>query len=196
MSNNTVKNILIVGVGGQGIVLSSEIMAKVCMSAGYDVKQNEVHGMAQRGGSVSSHVRYGKQVFSPLIEQGKADVLLAFEQLEALRWSHHLAPTGVAIVNTQKLEPVTVTSGAAKYPDDIPEKLKAACPNLQLINGIGIATQAGNIRAVNMALLGALSARLEFPAETWTDCIEKRVPPRTIEINLKAFNEGRRVATA
>lgn len=185
------KNILIVGVGGQGIVLSSEILAKVALASDFDVKQNEVHGMAQRGGSVTSHVRIGKTVFSPTIEPGTADVLLAFEQLEALRWSHYLAPEGTALINHQKIDPITVAMGAAEYPENIEEKLRAQCPKLKFIKGLEIAEKVGNLRAVNMALLGALSQQLKFDKETWEDCIRQRVPRHTIEMNLAAFEAGR-----
>jgi len=183
-------NILIVGVGGQGIVLSSEILAKVALAGGFDVKQNEVHGMAQRGGSVTSHVRYGEIVFSPTIEPGTADVLLAFEQLEALRWSHYLAPDGLALVNQQKIAPITVAAGTVAYPENIEQRLQQQCPRFKSIPGLAIAEKAGNLRVVNMALLGALAQHLEFEKQLWLDCIRQRVPGRTIEMNLAAFNAG------
>jgi indolepyruvate ferredoxin oxidoreductase beta subunit len=188
--NMKTTNILIVGVGGQGIVLSSEILAKVALAGGFDVKQNEVHGMAQRGGSVTSHVRFGEVVFSPTIEPGTADVLLAFEQLEALRWLHYLAPNGIALVNLQKIDPITVAAGAVAYPENIEQKLQQGCPQFKSINGLDIAEKAGNLRAVNMVLLGALSRHLEFEKQLWEDCIRQRVPGRTIEMNLAAFHAG------
>jgi indolepyruvate ferredoxin oxidoreductase, beta subunit len=185
------KNILIVGVGGQGILLASEVVATVAMRAGYDVKQSEVHGMAQRGGSVSSHVRFGRQVFSPTIAHGEADVLLSFEMLESLRWLEFMAPHASAVVNTQQIDPMTVASGKAEYPQTIHETLKARGIHSFFIDGRQIAERAGHIKAVNVALLGVLSTLLEFDRTMWEDAIHGRVPAKSIEINFKAFDLGR-----
>ncbi|MBN1482865.1 indolepyruvate oxidoreductase subunit beta [candidate division KSB1 bacterium] len=185
------KNILIVGVGGQGILLASELVAKVALSKGYDVKQSEVHGMAQRGGSVSSNVRYGDVVYSPTIARGEADVLLSFELLESLRWLEYLSPRGVAIVNTQRIDPMPVASGKAEYPKNIEEKLQQKSHALYIIDGQRLAEQAGHIKAVNVALLGVLSTILEFDEKVWQTAIKNRVPAKTVDINFKAFNLGR-----
>ena len=191
---STEKNILIVGVGGQGIILASEVLATVAMNQGYDVKQSEVHGMAQRGGSVSSHIRYGDAVYSPTIAEGKADVLLSFEMLESLRWLDFLATKGIAIVNRQRIDPMPVASGKAEYPKEIDEQLQQNVHKLHLIDGQALAEQAGHIKAVNVALLGVLSTILEFDKEVWQETIKKRVPAKTIDINFKAFNLGRKAA--
>lgn len=190
------KNILIVGVGGQGIILASEVLASVAMQAGYDVKQSEVHGMAQRGGSVSSHVRFGATVDSPTIAAREADVLLCFEMLESMRWVDFLAPKGIAVVNTQRIDPMTVASGKASYPTDIASTLRAKTHRAFLIDGKEIAERAGHIKAVNVALLGVLSTLLEFSADAWEDAIRNRVPAKTVEINFKAFRLGRDAASA
>jgi len=186
-----VTNVFFAGVGGQGIVLASEMLAKACISAGCDVKQSEVHGMAQRGGSVSSHVRFGSRVYSPTIPQGEADFLVAFELLEGLRCLDFLTPEGVALVNTQRIDPITVTSGAARYPDDVAAQIRQRCPKTVLVDGLALARQAGNARAVNMALLGGLSAYLDLDLSTWEEVIRNRVPPKTFAANWAAFTAGR-----
>jgi len=191
---STEKNILIVGVGGQGIILASEVVATVAMNMGFDVKQSEVHGMAQRGGSVSSNVRYGQSVFSPTIARGEADVLLSFEMLESLRWVDYLSPTGVAIVNTQRIDPMPVASGKAEYPQEIEHHLRQKCYKLHLIPGQALAEQAGHIKTVNVTLLGVLSTLLDLDRDIWEQTIKRRVPAKTIDINLKAFNLGREAA--
>ena len=190
------KNILIVGVGGQGIILASELLARVAMQAGYDVKQSEVHGMAQRGGSVSSHVRYGSRVYSPTIARGQVDVMLSFEMLESMRWANYLSSKGIAIVNTQRIDPMTVASGKMHYPKNIDESLKQKSHRLFLIDGKDLAEKAGHIKSVNVALLGVLSTLLEFSAEAWENAIRSRVPAKTIDINFKAFHLGRSAASA
>jgi indolepyruvate ferredoxin oxidoreductase, beta subunit len=190
------KNILIVGVGGQGIILASEVLAAVAMQAGYDVKQSEVHGMAQRGGSVSSHVRYGNTVNSPTIANGEADILLSFEMLESMRWAGFLTGKGMAVVNTQRIDPMTVASGKAEYPQNIDTSLSSKVQRLFLIDGKDIAERAGHIKAVNVALLGVLSTLLEFSAEEWENAIRNRVPAKTIDINFKAFHLGRDAASS
>jgi indolepyruvate ferredoxin oxidoreductase beta subunit len=190
MTDST-TNILIAGVGGQGILLASEIIAHACLKAGYDVKKSEVHGMAQRGGSVTSHVRFGKRVFSPLIPKGDADVLLAFEQLEALRWVGYLKPDGTVVVNDQRIAPITVTSGAASYPEGIIERLRSAASDVHLVDGLGIARRVRNSRVVNMALLGALSELVHLEESVWTEAIREKVPAKALEANLAAFRVGR-----
>jgi len=190
MTDKDTVNVLFAGVGGQGIVLASSLLAGICLQAGYDVKQSEVHGMAQRGGSVSSHVRFGKTVHSPTIAAGEADYLLAFEILEGMRSCDQLAADGVALINTQRIEPITVTSGATDYPEDLAASLRSRCPNLALVDAFDIAGKAGSVRATNMALLGSLSARLEFDQELWRKAIAERVPPKTLEVNWNAFEEG------
>lgn len=190
------KNILIVGVGGQGIILASEVLSSVALQAGYDVKQSEVHGMAQRGGSVTSHVRYGETVNSPTIDSGEADVLLSFELLESLRWADYLSAKGMAIVNRQRIDPMTVAGGKAVYPTNIDAALNSKAHRLFLINGKEIAERAGHIKAVNVALLGVLSTLLEFDAAAWETAIRNRVPAKTIDINFKAFHYGRDAASS
>ncbi len=189
--NQTITNILIAGVGGQGVLLVSEILSEACLRSGYDVKKSEVHGMAQRGGSVTSHVRFGKQVHSPLIEKGQADVLVSFEELEALRWIAFLKPGGTVVVNAQRIAPMTVSSGVATYPEDVLEQLRKRTSRTVAVDGIGIAQKVGNPRVVNVALLGALSNHLNIEASIWRETISLRVPPKTVEVNLKAFEAGR-----
>jgi len=190
MNQNT-TNILIAGVGGQGVLLVSEILSEACLRSGYDVKKSEVHGMAQRGGSVTSHVRFGKQIHSPLIEKGQADVLLSFEKLEALRWIAFLKPEGTVLVNAQQIPPITVSSGAATYPEDVLERLRERTSRVIVVDGIGIAQKVGNPRVVNVALLGALSNHLNIEENIWREAISAKVPPKTIVVNLKAFEAGR-----
>ncbi|RPH92429.1 MAG: indolepyruvate oxidoreductase subunit beta [Calditrichaeota bacterium] len=192
----TAKNILIVGVGGQGIILASEVLAMTAMSAGFDVKQSEVHGMAQRGGSVSSHVRFGPRVHSPTIPKGQVDVLLSFEMLESMRWLEYLAPSAAAIVNTQRIDPMPVASGKAIYPQNIQETLSGNGIRSFFINGEEIALKAGHIKAVNVALLGRLSTLLDFDVESWQDAIRGRVPAKSLDINFRAFNMGREAANS
>jgi indolepyruvate ferredoxin oxidoreductase beta subunit len=191
VESKTTTDILIVGVGGQGIILASEILGYVSLCAGYDVKQSEVHGMAQRGGSVTSHVRFGQKVYSPTIEEGRGDFLVSFEMLEALRWIDCLAPGGTVIVNTQEIPPITVTSGAAEYPQDIRKTMGERCGHVVFIDGANIAREAGNARTVNAALLGALAVHLEFDTELWAKGIRDRVPRGTFEVNWAAFQGGR-----
>ena len=183
-------NVLIAGVGGQGVLLVSEILSEVCLQVGYDVKKSEVHGMAQRGGSVTSHVRFGEQVHSPLIERGTADILLAFEWLEAARWAAFLGPDGKAIVNDQQIAPIPVSSGVMTYPEDLSDRVEAQAGGLQVVDGIGIAREIGDLRVTNIVLLGALSSHLDLEVDLWTECIARRVPPKTVEMNLKAFERG------
>lgn len=182
----------LVGVGGQGTILASDVLALVALEAGLDAKKSEVHGMAQRGGSVISHVRWGAKVYSPLIGKGEADFLLAFERLESLRYAAWLKPNGVAIVNDQAIPPVSVSSGGAEYPgdQDFRDAFAAVTDRLYLVPGIRVAEELGNARVNNIVLLGALSTFLDVDAEIWKAVIESRVPSRYVELNLKAFERG------
>ena len=191
MTNNEITSIVLVGVGGQGILLASEITAQAAMAAGYDVKTNEVHGMAQRGGSVIAQIRYGKKVNSPLVEMGKARVLCSLEQIEALRFQEYLAPDGLAVVNTQIMIPVTVSTGAAVYPDNAYDRLKETFGRLVYLDAVSLAKELGNVKAANVILLGAMSKNLNIPEESWHTAIEKSVKPQFTELNKKAFQKGR-----
>lgn len=188
---NEVKNILIVGVGGQGVILASDILSEVAMASGLDVKKSEVHGMAQRGGIVSSHVRFGKKVNSPLIPKGEADVLLSFELAEALRWLGFLKPGGRVIVNSQKVVPPIVSTGLAKYPEEAQETLKRSAGDPIVVDALSIAEQLGNPRLVNTILLGMTSRLLELPESNWKKVVSERVPKAFKELNLKAFEKGK-----
>jgi len=196
--HNTTTSILFAGVGGQGIVLASSLLAQVSLSAGHDVKQSEVHGMAQRGGSVTSHVRFGARVYSPTIPQGEADFLVGFELLECARWLPHLAPGAAIVANAQRIDPMPVASGAAAYPTHLEERLRAAVGpgRFVIVDGLALARAAGAARAVNMAMLGALSRCLPFAEEDWHAAISGRVPPKTLAANLAAFGAGRTAGAA
>ena len=185
-----VTNIILTGVGGQGILMASEIVSEAVVQAGYDVKKSEIHGMSQRGGSVNSHVRFGKKVYSPLVSKGECDLLLAFEKLEALRMADFVKTDGTIIVNLQQINPSSVVSGVANYPEDVEAALMAKCSQVTFVNAMQIAREAGNLRTVNTALLGAASRLLEIPLEIWEDAIRNRVPRRAIDVNLEAFHEG------
>ncbi|MEK7398314.1 MAG: indolepyruvate oxidoreductase subunit beta [Candidatus Poribacteria bacterium] len=185
-----VTNIIITGVGGQGILLSSEIIAESAVQAGYDVKRSEIHGMAQRGGSVNSHIRFGEKIYSPLVMKGECDLLLAFEKLEAIRMADFVKKEGTIIVNDQQVNPSTVSSGATSYPENIEEILKTYFPSVIFVNAFDLAKQAGNLRTANIALLGAASKKLNIPIDVWEKAIVQRVPERAIEVNLKAFHLG------
>jgi len=186
-----VTNILIVGVGGQGVILASDIIAAVMMRAGHDVKKSEVHGMAQRGGSVTSHVRFGPKVYSPIIRKGEVDILFSFEQLETLRYLDFLGETSVILVNNQKILPPSVTMGKDVYPADIPERLRERYPRFTLVNALDAARDAGSIKAVNTALIGALSNCFSIEERLWQEVIASMLPAKLIELNLKAFELGR-----
>lgn len=185
----TTKNIMIVGVGGQGTLLTSRILGGITTKAGYDVKLSEVHGMAQRGGSVVTFVRYGKTVAEPIIEEGQADVLIAFERLEALRYVHFLKKDGVLIVNDQKIDPITVVTGVAQYPENIIENLKAA-HNIVAVDAMAEAKKLGNAKVFNTIIMGVAAKRMDFAKEDWLDVIEHTVPAKTVEINKAAFEAG------
>jgi len=185
------KSIVLVGVGGQGILLASEILAQTAMLEGYDVKTNEVHGMAQRGGSVMAQIRYGKVVHSPLVARNEAHILGALEKVEALRYADYLRADGLAAVSTQAIMPVTVSSGAAQYPEDAKELLKQAFPRLVYIDAAKIAQELGDIRAANIVLLGAISQGLDLALESWEKAIALCVKEKFLEINRRAFAAGR-----
>jgi len=190
MENNT-TNILVSGVGGQGVILASDIMCEVFMEAGYDVKKSEVHGMAMRGGIVTSHFRFGKKVYSPLIKEGEADILFAFEQLEGLRWVNYLRPTGRIVMNDHKINPPGVNLGEMEYPKGIPEIVRSKIKNFYLVQGTEIALQLGDVRAANVVLLGAISKFLEVSEDLWLKTILNHLPPKVHELNRKAFSAGR-----
>lgn len=183
------KNIMIVGVGGQGTLLTSRILGGITLDAGYDVKLSEVHGMAQRGGSVVTFVRYGEQVAEPIVEEGQADVLIAFEKLEALRYAHFLKKDGVLIINDQRMDPITVVTGAAQYPEHILEDLKKE-HTVYAIDAMGEAKKLGNARVFNVIVLGMAARHMDFSKEAWLQVIEKTVPQKTVDINRKAFLAG------
>jgi indolepyruvate ferredoxin oxidoreductase beta subunit len=189
--NNRVYNVLIVGVGGQGIILVSDVLARVAARYGYDVKKNEIHGMAQRGGSVSSHVRFGKSVRSPIIKQGEADVLISFEQMETIRYFPLLAEDGSVIVNDQRILPPAVFTGKQDYPEGIVEKIKERVPKTVVVDGIKLANEIGNPRVLNVIFLGALSNYLDIPEETYVEVLKEYLRPNLVDINLKAFAAGR-----
>ena len=186
------KNIMIVGVGGQGTLLASKMLGYVLLQQGYDVKVSEVHGMSQRGGSVVTYVRYGKKVYSPVIDKGEADVIISFEKLEAARWLEFLKKDGTIITNTQEVEPMPVITGAAAYTENLIEKMQAAGAKVDAKDFLSIAQEAGSAKAVNIALMGRLSTYFpEISDEQWQDAIEKIVPPKFLDLNRKAFEAGR-----
>jgi len=189
--DQTTTNILVAGVGGQGVIIASDIMSEVFMEAGYDVKKSEVHGMAMRGGIVTSHFRFGKKVYSPLIKQGEADILLAFEQLEGLRWFNYLRPNGKMIMNDIKINPPAVNLGEMGYPNAIPEIIRSKIRNYYLVKGTEIALQLGDVRAANVVLLGAISKCFEVNEDLWLKTILNYLPPKVHELNRKAFSAGR-----
>lgn len=185
----SVKNIMIVGVGGQGTLLTSRILGNLAVGGGYDVKLSEVHGMAQRGGSVVTFVRYGEQVAEPIVEAGQADVLIAFERLEALRYLHFLKEDGVVIVNDWRIDPITVVTGAAQYPEGVLETLQAARKTI-VVEAMKAARELGAPKAFNVVVLGAAAHYMGFEKEDWLKVIEATVPPKTVEVNRKAFEAG------
>ena len=187
------KNIMIVGVGGQGTLLTSRILGGITLEAGYDVKLSEVHGMAQRGGSVVTFVRYGEKVAEPIVEEGQADVLIAFERLEALRYAHFLKKDGVIIVNDQRIDPMPVVTGVAKYPDGIIEKLSKKY-RVVSVDAMDEAIKMGNSRVFNVIILGIAAKNMDFPKEQWIEVIKKTVPAKTIDINVAAFEKGYELA--
>ena len=185
-----ITNILLVGVGGQGTILASKILTHVALAQGYEVKMSEIHGMAQRGGSVVTQVRIGKDVYSPVIEPGEADYMVAFEQLEAYRWSHFLKKEGVLIVNTQKIAPLPVLIGTATYPESILGDLKGRIERFIQLDGLKLATEAGNAKATNVVLMGVLSKYMDFPEGAWQEALVARIPAKLLDLNKKAFAFG------
>lgn len=182
-------NIMIVGVGGQGTLLTSRVLGKIALTGGYDVKLSEVHGMAQRGGSVVTFVRYGENVAEPIVEEGQADILIAFERLEALRYAHFLKPGGTIIVNDTRIDPMPVVIGAAEYPEGILETLRKSYRVLS-IDASAEAMKLGNIRVFNTIILGVAAQHMKFSKEEWLQVITETVPPKTIAINQTAFLTG------
>lgn len=187
------KNIMIVGVGGQGSLLASKLLGNLLMTKGYDVKVSEVHGMSQRGGSVVTYVRYGDKVYSPIIDKGEADIIISFELLEAARWVEYLKKGGTIVVNTQEIMPMPVISGSAEYPENLVEKIKALGINIVAFDALSLAQDAGSAKAVNIVLMGAVSRFFDFTEEDWQGAIDRCVPPKFLELNKKAFEKGRNV---
>ncbi|WP_427338452.1 indolepyruvate oxidoreductase subunit beta [Caloranaerobacter sp. DY30410] len=183
------KNILLVGVGGQGIILASKVLSKGLVDAGFDVKMSEVHGMAQRGGSVTTQVRYGEKVYSPIIGKGQADILVAFEKMEAMRWIEYLKPSGKLVINNYSIPSVPVLIGQVKYPENIIEELKEKV-DTTVIDAANAARELGNIRTQNIIMLGALVKALNITEVNWEEAIKDTVKEKYVDINLKAFNRG------
>ena len=185
------KNIMIVGVGGQGSLLASKLLGRLLLTKGYDIKVSEVHGMSQRGGSVVTYVRFGEKVYSPVIDKGEADYIVSFELLEAARWSEYLREGGKVITNTQQINPMPVITGAAQYPDELAKKMLEKGITVDQLDALTLAEQAGSAKAVNIVLMGHLSRSFDFTLEEWMDAIEKSVPAKFLELNKKAFLLGR-----
>lgn len=190
--SDQITSIVLAGVGGQGILLASEITAQAALLAGFDVKTNEVHGMAQRGGSVLAQIRYGKKVYSPLVAKGTAKVLVALEQIEAIRFADYLSAEGFAVASSQAIIPVSVSSGAAKYPQNVKQMLDDVFKKLVFIDAAKIAIECGNIRAANTVLLGAMSNYLDLSRDCWHKAIEIAVSGKYADLNKKAFEAGRK----
>ncbi len=182
-------NIMVVGVGGQGTLLTSRIIGKTALKAGYDVKLSEVHGMAQRGGSVVTFVRFGDKVYEPVVEEGSVDVLISFEKLEALRYAHFLKKDGVLIVNDCRIDPMTVVIGAKTYPENIIETLKQS-HTVYSIDGVQIAKDIGNSKVLNSVVLGLSAKYIGFDKDAWLEVLKSTVPPKTVELNVQAFLKG------
>ena len=184
------KNVMIVGVGGQGSLLASKLLGRLLLSKGYDIKVSEVHGMSQRGGSVVTYVRFGDKVYSPVIDKGEADFIVSFELLEAARWTEFLKPGGKLIANTQQINPMPVIIGAAEYPSELAAKMATAGIDLDAVDALTLAEQAGSPKAVNLVLMGKLSKYFDIPQEEWLAAIEQSVPAKFLEMNKKAFALG------
>lgn len=183
-------SIMIVGVGGQGTLLTSRILGNVGISTGADVKVSEVHGMSQRGGSVVTYVKMGEKVSSPIIEKGEADILLCFEELEALRWVDYAQKDASIIINTQRIDPMPVITGKAKYPENIVEKISAEYKNVVTVPALELAEACGSIKAVNVVMIGVLARRTGIPEEIWIESIRKTVKPQFVDMNIEAFKKG------
>lgn len=182
---------MIVGVGGQGSLLASKMLGHLLLTQGYDVKVSEVHGMSQRGGSVVTYVRYGEKVYSPIIDKGEADFIISFEKLEAARWMSYLKKGGKIITSTQEIDPMPVITGAMSYPENLIEKMTAKGADVDAIDALSLAEQAGSPKAVNIVLMGRLSRYFDFPEEVWLEALESCVPPKFLELNKKAFALGK-----
>ncbi|WMJ23413.1 indolepyruvate oxidoreductase subunit beta [Paludicola sp. MB14-C6] len=187
---NEVKSIMIVGVGGQGTLLASRILGNAILAQNYDVKVSEVHGMSQRGGSVVTYVRFGKEVCSPVIDEGQADIIVSFEQLEAARWLKYLKKGGKLITSTQKIDPMPVITGAATYPNNLIEQMKEKGIDLVAVDALSLAEEAGSSKATNVVLMGVLSNYLDFEDKFWEDAINQCVPSKFLDVNRKAFTLG------
>ena len=187
------KNVMIVGVGGQGSLLASKLLGRLLLNKGYDIKVSEVHGMSQRGGSVVTYVRYGDKVYSPIIDKGEADYIISFELLEAARWTEYLKPGGKIITNVQQINPMPVIIGAAQYPQDLLEKMNAAGLDVDALDALSLAEEAGSSKAVNIVLMGRLSHYFDIPEAEWLAAIEASVPAKFLELNQKAFRLGRKM---
>ena len=185
------KSIMIVGVGGQGSLLASRLLGNVLLQMGYDVKVSEVHGMSQRGGSVVTYVKYGDKVSSPIVCKGEADIIISFEQLEAARWLPYLKKGGHLVTSTQKIDPMPVITGAAEYPDDIIEKIKAQGVDVIAVDALSLAEMAGTAKASNVVLMGVVSTKMAFALDVWEKAVEQCVPEKFLELNKKAFKLGR-----
>ena len=185
------KNIMIVGVGGQGSLLASKLIGHLLLSEGYDVKVSEVHGMSQRGGSVVTYVRFGEKVYSPIIDKGEADFIVSFEKLEAARYVEYLKEGGRIVVNTQEIDPMPVITGAAEYPERLIEKMQQKGIQVDAMDCLSLANEAGSAKAVNLVLMGRLSKYFDIPVEKWQKAVEACVPPKFLELNRKAFLLGR-----
>lgn len=183
-------NIMIVGVGGQGTLLASRLLGKVAQKQGYDVKVSEIHGMSQRGGSVVTYVKMGRKVYSPVIEKGEADFLLAFEKLEALRWIDYLKKDGTMVLNDQGIDPMPVITGSTAYPEGIIDKLAAAGARVRSIDALGIARECGNIKAVNIVLIGLLAGTSSIAKDVWLESLKESVPQKFLDVNVRAFDAG------
>lgn len=186
------KNIMIVGVGGQGSLLASKLLGHLLLSQGYDVKVSEVHGMSQRGGSVVTYVRCGDKVASPIIDRGEADYIVSFELLEAARWLEYLKPGGQIVTSTQRIDPMPVITGAAEYPENLLEKLRAAGAKVDALDCLALAEEAGSSKAVNLVLMGRLSHYFDLPEEAWQRAIEATVPAKFLDLNRRAFELGKK----
>lgn len=184
------KSVMIVGVGGQGTLLASRILGSALLSSGFNVKLSEVHGMSQRGGSVVTYVKYGENIASPVIEKGEADIILAFEQLEAARWLEYMKPDGKVVVNTQKIDPMSVVIGDSVYPEGVIDSVRAAGADVLEIDALPLAQQAGSSKAVNVVLIGAMAKFTDIPKEVWLEAVKECVPAKFMELNLNAFELG------
>ena len=185
------KNVIIVGVGGQGSLLASKILGHLLLNEGYDVKVSEVHGMSQRGGSVITYVRFGEKVYSPMVDVGEADYIVSFEVLETARWLPYLKADGQIVTNTQQIDPMPVITGAAEYPENLIEKMKAKGLKVDALDCLTLAREAGSAKAVNIVLLGRLSHYFDISAEAWEESLKANVPPKFLDLNKKAFELGK-----